>query len=123
MRNVRITFLTFAVTVLCLFCLGFAVDNEVAQPEGEMTEEIYVDITAHSMLYTAYFNKLQEEEQLGVNEALIQLSEKMSAIYEKHGVTESAYDDYAEQIMEDPQNYLEILPKINKRVEELVEEM
>ncbi|MEX2410064.1 MAG: hypothetical protein WD607_01615 [Candidatus Paceibacterota bacterium] len=124
MKNFRSTFWTFAVTVLCLIFSGFLADNVAAQPAGEMTEAIYVDITAHHMFYTGYFMKLYEEGEFEDEYDLsMQLSEKMASIYEMHGVTDSEYDEYADQLMEDPQKYLDILSKINERVEELSEEV
>ncbi len=123
-----------ALAMLCITCFthagvseGFAaktniVTAEVTQADGEeITEDIYVDITAHQMYYNAVFSRQVEEGKMDAQEMANEMIKKMDEVYEAHGVTEEAYTVYHEELIEDPHAYVSIIRPITERVEELVE--
>lgn len=116
--------------MLCIACFahagvsdGFIAKTvEVTQAGGEeITEDIYVDITAHQMFYNALFNRQVEEGKMDPQEMSNEMIKKMDEVYKAHGVTEEAYTAYHEELTEDMDAYLAIMGPINKRVGELVE--
>lgn len=116
-----------ALAMLCITCFTLAgvseVTAEVTQTDGEeITEDIYVDITAHQMFYNALFQQQVEEGKMDDQEWAGEMMKKMDEVYEAHGVTEEAYAEYHEDIMEDPDKYLSLMGTINERVEELSKE-
>ncbi len=94
----------------------------VAHAGGEeMTEDIYVDITATIMFYNAYFSMQVEEGKMSAADMNNQLVVKMDEVYEAHGVTEEAYSNYNDEMMDNPEKYLSLMGAITERVDEIAE--
>ncbi|MDY6787586.1 MAG: hypothetical protein SVK54_05620 [candidate division WOR-3 bacterium] len=91
---------------------GVAPDEavETMDTENEMTEEIYIDIVAHTMYWTS--EELTEDQS----------GKKLEMLYNEHGVTEEQFSDYEAMLLENPQEYNKIMEKVDKRVEELSNE-
>ncbi len=94
---------------------------EVAEPSVEMTDDIYVEIMArHMYLADQYSEKATDDmSQAEVLRLSTEISEKMEAVYGDLGVTSSAYEAYAAQIMEDIEAFGAIMERAGDRAQEL----
>ncbi|MFO8062296.1 MAG: hypothetical protein R6U31_05160 [bacterium] len=80
---------------------------ETMDSENEITKEIYIDIVAHTMYWTS--------EELPADES----GKKLEMLFNEHGVTEEQFNEYEAMLLENPQEYNEIMKKVDERVKEL----
>jgi len=98
--------------------------KEVAKPSAKMTDDIYVEVVAHTSYLTAkYGQKVKGKDTVTAAKLAAELGEEMQKIYKKFGVTEDAYSDYANQMTEhatkNPEHYGKLMERIAKRAKEL----
>ncbi|MFO7891600.1 MAG: hypothetical protein R6V04_14825 [bacterium] len=138
MKNFLLVLCVITVTMLCFLFVSCAGDSdkeageettkeeviEATEPAEEMTDDIYVEITAQQMYLNSIFAEKQEEgmSQEKALKYATELNEKMSELYKEHGVTEKAFSEYSDKLMEDYESYGAIMERVNKRVEELKKE-
>lgn len=97
---------------------------EAPKATAEMTEDIYVEITARQMYLTNLYAEKQEEDP-GYDEAMrltSELGEKLGALYDEYGVSEDAFNEYSEEIMEDYASYGDIMERVYEHLEQMREE-
>lgn len=86
----------------------------------EMTEDLYVEVVAQQMYVTDKFSKKAENvSEEKAMKLMTEMGEEFNDIYQEHGVTEDDFDQFADEIMQDMENYGAILDRIEERVEEL----
>ncbi len=97
--------------------------EEADVPSAKMSEEIYVDIMAHQMYWSAQYADAMEDGYTHEKATRLatEMADKMADLYKKHGVSENAFDEFSSGLMDDPEVYVNLLDKVGKRVEELVE--
>ncbi|HHS12763.1 MAG TPA: hypothetical protein ENN03_03215 [bacterium] len=96
---------------------------ETAKPSAEITEDTYVEITAKQMYWSAKMMELHEDaSQAEAMRAVAEFNEKMNTLFEDHGVTEDAYNEYSDKLKENFESYSSVFSRVTARVEELAEE-
>lgn len=91
---------------------------------SEITEDLYVEIVANQMYLSDKYNKnsedMNEEEEVQLS---MKMSEELNELYEKHGITEEDFEQFANEIMEDDMKcYNDLMDRANKRAEKLLSE-
>lgn len=138
MKNLYLLLCLFSIGIFSLLYAGCAGNRERESTTEETTSEavksdeqyeemngdIYVDIIAHQTYWSALYAEKMEGEynQQEATRLGAEMAEKMTNLYREHGVTEDSFDEFSSDLMDDPENYMELVERISERVEELVEE-
>ncbi len=99
--------------------------KEAVEATAEMTEDIYVEITATQMYLADKYAAKAEEEGISEAEAMnlsVELGEKWNALFEEHGITGGAYEEFAQELTQDFEAFGEVMERVSERIEELREE-
>lgn len=97
-------------------------EKQAVEATAEMTEDIYVEVTANQMYLAEKFSEKAEAEDISEAEAIdlsTEMGEKMAAMYEEHEVTGEAYEKFAQELMEDIEYFGSVMERVEERVEEL----
>ncbi|MCK5822366.1 MAG: hypothetical protein KAG95_00020 [Bacteroidales bacterium] len=102
-------------------------DNEQVEEKvtkGEITDEIYVEISAQLMyISTKYAIKAENIETIAGQVAFGEEAQKeIEAVFNKYGVNEDNLNEYSKKFEENPLSIIKLTQAIAKRVAELKKE-
>ncbi len=92
--------------------------EEAVTPVEEITEDVYIEYMAHQMYIIEKYNQLMETDH---DKYFQEYVDAMAELPEKMGVTEAAITAYTNKATEDAEAYMEIIDRIGKRAEELLD--
>lgn len=100
------------------------VEATPAAASKEVTDDIYVEIAARQMYLTHYYSEEMEgvSDQTKLMQLTTEMGQELSALYDEFEVTEDAVYNYLEDISDDISAYTDIMGRVQKRFEELLQQ-